>query len=124
MLYHGGQRPILHLQVDMASAIQWADEHNIHWTFSAQNAGTRYTDFYKSRKDLEKIDWNAVNETDFRDPLVKEGKQAEFLIHDTCPWHLVEKIGVLNDNIRNQVNGILRNVRHKPVVKIERTWYY
>jgi len=124
MLYHGGQRPILHLQVDMESAIQWADEHNIHWAFSAQNAGTRYTDFYKNRNDLEMIDWDAVNETDFRNPQVKEGKQAEFLIHNSCPWHLVEKIGVLNDNIRNQVNGILRNVRHKPVVKIERTWYY
>ncbi len=124
MLYHGGQRPILHLQVDMASAIQWADEHNIRWAFSVQNAGTRYTDFYKNRNALEKIDWKAVNETDFRDPVVKEGKQAEFLIHNACPWHLVEKIGVLNDNIRNQVNAILRNVRHKPVVKIERTWYY
>ena len=124
MLYHGGQLPILHLQVDMASAIQWADEHNIRWAFSAQNAGTRYTDFYKSRDELDEIDWKAVNETDFRDPLVKEGKQAEFLIHDTCPWHLVEKIGVLNDNIHNQVNSILRNVQHKPVVKIERTWYY
>ena len=124
MLYHGGQLPILHLQVDMTSAIQWADEHNIRWAFSAQNAGTRYTDFYKSRDELDEIDWKAVNETDFRDPLVKEGKQAEFLIHDTCPWHLVEKIGVLNDNIQNQVNSILRNVQHKPVVKIERTWYY
>jgi len=124
MLYHGGQHPILHLQVDMASAIQWADEHNIRWAFSAQNAGTRYTDFYKSRNDLEKIDWEAVNETDFHDPLVKEGKQAEFLIHDTCPWDLVEKIGVLNEKIRNQVNGILQNVQHKPIVTIERTWYY
>ena len=124
MLYHEGQSPILHLQVDMVSAIQWADEYNIRWAFSAQNAGTRYTDFYKSRNDLEKIDWEAVNETDFRDPLVKEGKQAEFLIHDTCPWHLVEKIGVLNETIRSQVNGILRNVQDKPVVKTERPWYY
>ncbi len=124
MLYHEGQRPILHLQVDMESAIHWADEHNIRWAFSAQNAGTRYTDFYKSRKDLEKIDWEAVKSTDFRDRVVKEGKQAEFLLHDTCPWHLVEKIGVLNERIRHQVNSILQNVQHKPVVTIERKWYY
>jgi len=56
--------------------------------------------------------------------LVKEGKQAEFLIHDACPWHLVERIGVLDEKIRAQVNGILLNARHKPVVLIERTWYY
>ncbi len=70
------------------------------------------------------IDWDAVNKTDFRDPLVREGKQAEFLIHDNCPWHMLEKIGVLNEQIRNQVNGILWNVQHKPVVTIEKTWYY
>ena len=46
------------------------------------------------------------------------------MIHDTCPWHLVEKIGVLNEKIRNQVSAILRNVQHKPVVTIERIWYY
>jgi hypothetical protein len=26
--------------------------------------------------------------------------------------------------IRNQVKGILRDVQNKPVVTIERTWYY
>jgi hypothetical protein len=124
LTYRGGQNPVLHMQVDMEAAIQWADEHNIPWAFSAQNAGTRYTDFYKSRNDLEKIDWDAVRSTDFRDPLVKEGKQAEFLIHDTCPWHLVEKIGIFNENIFSQVNDILRNAQHKPIMKIERTWYY
>jgi hypothetical protein len=56
--------------------------------------------------------------------LEKEGKQAEFLLHDTCPWNLAEKIGVLNDKIHTQAIDILRTVRHKPVVAIEKTWYY
>ena len=124
MSYRGGQEPILHLQLDMETAINWADQHGVRWAFSDRNAGSYYTDFYNSRNELDKIDWDAVNETDFRDPLVKEGKQAEFLIHDTCPWHLVEKIGVLNERIHNQVSAILQNVQHKPVVTIERTWYY
>ena len=122
--YRDGQEPVLHLQVDMEAAINWADQHRVRWAFSDRNAGSYYTDFYNSRNELDKIDWTAVTSTDFRDPLVKEGKQAEFLIHDTCPWHLVEKIGVLNERIRNQVNAIIRNVQHKPVVTIERIWYY
>ncbi|MCD4671614.1 MAG: DUF4433 domain-containing protein [Anaerolineaceae bacterium] len=122
--YRDGQGPVLHLQVDMEAAINWADQHGVRWAFSDRNAGTRYVDFHSSPKELDMIDWEAVNETDFRDPLVKEGKQAEFLIHDTCPWHLVEKIGVLNERMRHQVNSILQNVQHKPVVAIERTWYY
>ena len=122
--YRDGQGPVLHLQVDMEAAINWADQQGVPWAFSDRNAGSYYADFYNNRNELDKIDWEAVNETDFRDPLVKEGKQAEFLIHDTCPWHLVGKIGVLNERIRHQVNSILQNVQHKPVVAIERTWYY
>jgi hypothetical protein len=122
--YHGGQRPILHFQTDMEAAIRWAETSGVRWSFTDRNAGTRFTSFYMNRGDLDKIDWNAVNATDFRDLQVKEGKQAEFLIHDTCPWHLVEKIGVLNEEILHQVNAILRNAQHKPVVTIERTWYY
>ena len=122
--YRNGQGHVLHLQVDMEAAINSADQHGVRWAFSDRNAGSYYTDFYNNRNELGKINWEAVTSTDFRDPLVKEGKQAEFLIHDTCAWHLVEKIGVLNEKIRNQVNAILRNVQHKPILTIERTWYY
>ena len=122
--YCDGQGPVLHLQVDMESAINWADQHVVRWAFSDRNAGIRYVDFYSSPDELDKIDWRAVTSTDFRDPLIKEGKQAEFLIHDTCPWQLVEKIGVLNEEKLHQVNSILQNVQHKPLVTIESTWYY
>ncbi len=124
LTYHGGQNPVLHLQVDVQAAINWADKHRVRWAFSDRNAGARYVDFHSSPTELDMIDWGAVNETGFRDPLVKEGKQAEFLIHDTCPWHLVEKIGVLNEKSRSQTNGILQSVQHKPVVTIEKAWYY
>ncbi len=122
--YRDGQQPVLHLQADIASAMDWADQHGVSWAFSDRNAGSYYAYFYKNRNELNKIDWRAVGSTDFRDPLVKEGKQAEFLLHDTCPWHLVEKIGVINENVRNKVNAILGGAHHKPVVSIEKAWYY
>lgn len=124
IIYHGGQRPILHLQADMETAIHWAETNGVRWAFSDRNAGTRFTAFYNSRGDLDKIDWNAVIATDFQDPQVKEGKQAEFLIHDTCPWPLVERVGVLDEGMRMQVNNILQQVQHKPIVTVERAWYY
>ncbi len=124
MTYHGGQGPILHLQADMESVINWAASQDVCWAFSDRNAGTRFTDFYNNRADLDQVDWNAVGETDFRDPVVKEGKQAEFLVYDVFPWQLVEKIGVLSEAMLSRVNAILQATAHKPVVKIERTWYY
>jgi len=122
--YQEGQGPVVHLQVDLETAVNWANEQEVCWAFSDRNAGSRYADFFKNLSDLNKIDWKSVRSTDFRDPVVKEGKQAEFLIYDTCPWHLVEKIGVLDQKRHNQVANILEKPRHKPVVSIEGTWYY
>jgi hypothetical protein len=122
--YHGGQGPILHLQADMEVSIHWAEKNGVHWAFSDRNAGTRFTSFYKNRGELDKIDWNAVKATVFRDSQVKEGKQAEFLLHDACPWHLVEKISVIDAAMQAKVNNILQNTQNKPVVTIERAWYY
>ena len=124
MTYHGGQGPILHLQADVDSVMNWADTQNVQWAFSDRNAGTRFTDFYQNRAELDQIDWDAIGTTDFRDPMAKEGKQAEFLVHDAFPWQLVEKIGVIDTTVLNQVNTILQSVTHKPVVNIERLWYY
>jgi len=46
------------------------------------------------------------------------------LIHDVCPWHLVEKVGVLDEEMRVEVNNLLQQVQHKPIVSVERAWYY
>ena len=124
MHYTEGQNPILHMQVDMDTAIDWAEKNGIKWAFSDRNAGGYLASFYNDIVKIDEIDWKAVKSTDFRDFLVREGKQAEFLIHDTCPWQLVEKIGVLNKNIFDQVKRILANSKHKPVVAIEKNWYY
>jgi len=124
MTFHGGQGPILHLQADMESVINWADEQKVHWAFSDRNAGSYYTDFYNNRAELDQVNWEAVRARDFRELVVKEGKQAEFLVHDTFPWQLVEKIGVINTSMFNRVNTILQSTTHKPVVKMEQSWYY
>ncbi|MXY82723.1 MAG: DUF4433 domain-containing protein [Gemmatimonadetes bacterium] len=124
LTYTGGQRAILHLQADLQAVVCWADKQGVNWAFSDRNAGTRYASFYNDLNDLGRIDWNAVNATDFRDSQVKEGKQAEFLMYQEFPWQLVEKIGTCDQMVANQVNQTLQNSTHRPVVSIERGWYY
>lgn len=124
LIYHGGQEPILHLQADLESAIGWADHQRVRWAFTDRNAGTRITDFFKNREQLDHVDWSAVRATDFRDPMVKEGKQAEFLVYDTFPWQLVEKIGVIDTDMLSKTEKILQRAVHKPVVQVERSWYF
>ena len=38
--YRDGQGPIVHLQVDLESAVDWADQHGVRWAFSDRNAGS------------------------------------------------------------------------------------
>jgi hypothetical protein len=121
--YHEGQQPILHLQADLRATVEWANQNAVRWAFSTVNAGARYASFYASLDKLDEVSWTAVAATDFRNAEIKDGKQAEFLVHDWFPWELVEKIGVFNQNISDEVLKVL-SAAHTPVVNIERGWYY
>ncbi len=52
---------------------------------------------------LSEIDWAAVASTDFRDAKAEEGKQAEFLLFESFPWTLIEKLGHLNGTIATTI---------------------
>ena len=59
-----------------------------------------------------------------RDPSVKECKRAEFLVHESFPWELVDEIGVADAGMLRQVMGILAEAAHKPVAECRPLWYY
>lgn len=85
LTYRGGQRPIVHLEADLHTVVQWAESNNCRWAFSKSNAGAYYTRFFKNLAQLDEINWEAVAARDFRPADIKEGKQAEFLLFDECP---------------------------------------
>jgi hypothetical protein len=122
--YAEGQRPILHL-VTSAEIIQAA---NLPFVFSDGHAEMDISRFFTSLRDLDKIDWKIMsekywNDTD-EDGDRKRRRQAEFLVHQFFPLTLFETIGVINRELANQVTALLQPLAQKPVVKIERTWYY
>lgn len=122
--YLGGQEPILHLEADLHEVVQWAERERYRWAFSLSNAGSYYVEFRGHLDELDSINWAAVSETDFRSPDVKEGKQAEFLVHGTFPWELVRRIGVCSADIKAQAEMALEGAAHSPPVEILRHWYY
>jgi len=103
LAYRGGQEPIIHLESDLHEVVEWADDNDRRWAFSLSNAGAVYAPFRRRLDELSEIDWNAVSATDFRSPAVKEGKQAEFLVHGDLPWTLVSRIGVRSSAVRARV---------------------
>jgi hypothetical protein len=124
LTYTGGQRPIVHLVADLEETVEWANEQGVRWAFSNHNAGTAYADFFSDLDDLDKVHWNAVAATDFRDFVIKDGKQAEFLLFEWFPWELIKTIGVINDPVAGQVQAALGTHVSRPRVEIRREWYY
>ena len=85
LAYRGGQTPIIHLQADLRAVVRWANGEGRRWAFSLSNAGAAYAEFRREWQDFREVNWAAVRNNQFTDSQVKEGKQAEFLVHDLFP---------------------------------------
>lgn len=123
LTYQGGQAPIIHLQADLGAVVAWANAQPARWAFTLSNAGSY---FFEDRNDLARlgeINWPAVQATDWRGGL-KEGKQAEFLLEQRFPWHLIERIGVHSAAVYGQVVNVLPANGHRPPVEVRPDWYY
>jgi hypothetical protein len=124
LTYRGGQGPIVHLESDLRDVVAWAEANGRRWAFTLSNAGAAYTHFRSDLAHLDEVDWAAVTNDDFRSPEVKEGKQAEFLVHERLPWELVRNIGVRSEDIRDRVIAALEKASHQPSVVVRPDWYF
>jgi len=122
--YQGGQGPIVHLEADLHQVVAWLGSAGRRWAFSLSNAGAYTAEFRTDLAHLGEVDWAAVRKTDFRDPGVRERKQAEFLAEYGFPWSLVQRIGVASTGTASRVHAILAGAQHRPRVAVEPSWYY
>lgn len=128
LIYRGGQSPIVHLEADLHSTVAWAQEQGRRWAFTLSNAGAYYFEDRANLSHLDEVNWAAVQTNRWSgngiDRSVKEGKQAEFLIEQNFPWHLVERIGVHSLPTYLQVTNSLPANGHRPLIEIKTDWYY
>ena len=124
LTFRGGQEPIVHLQADLRTVEAWAASEGRLWAYSLSNAGAYYVDFDTGLDGLNKIDWEAVTNNDFRDPDVKEGKQSEFLVHESFPWRLITRIGTASQRVKIAAERAIQADAHQPPVEVESDWYF
>jgi hypothetical protein len=124
LTYRGGQAPIVHLEADLGAVVEWANKNRRRWAFSLSNAGSYYAQFRSDLADLEDVDWAAVSSTNFGAADVKEGKQAEFLLHGSFPWELVSRIGVCSRTTAQKAHNALGTESHRPPIEIMHGWYF
>jgi len=124
LTYQGGQRPIPHLEADLLATVEWSNAAGRRWAFSRGNAGNYYTRFFNDLGQLDMLDWDSILQADWRDPDIKEAKQSEFLFETSFPWHLIERIGVIDNQVAQGVSALVNTAEHRPRVDVVRTWYY
>lgn len=124
LTYRGGQNPILHLEFDLFDVVSWATASSRPWAFTLSNAGASYAQFRVDLARLSDMNWNFIQAQDWRDPDVKEAKQAELLVHDSVPWHLVERVGARSVGIASQAAAAIAAAPHQPPASAIPAWYY
>ena len=118
LAYRDGQEPIIHIEADLHSVVQWAEKKQRHWAYSLSHAGSDYAQIYSDLDHLDEIDWNAVAARDWSEQDIREAKQAEFLVQQSLPWFLVERIGVYSQEIAHKVYTAMSDTKHRPRVEI------
>ncbi len=120
--YRGGQGSIVHLQADLNAVVAWADQQMRRWAFTLSNAGSRFFEDRNDLANLHELDWQAIQTNHWQ--RCKDGKQAEFLLEQDFPWHLIEAIGVRSRLVYQQVVNALQATPHRPAVTLKPNWYY
>jgi len=124
--YDEGQEPLIYL-VSTAQAICGAARG---FAFSDGHGIAAFTKWYDDLTDLDKVDWDIVGQRYWRDDVDdmdrQRRKQAEFLVHQFCDWSLIEKIGVVNDEVKAKVEAMLRRFPNRTCrpVWTRTDWYY
>ena len=124
--YDEGQEPLIYL----VSSAQAVDTAGIRFVFSDGHGLAIFTDWFDDLNRLDAVDWNVVNRRywtdDVNDMDRQRKKQAEFLVHQCCPWSLIQEIVVINAAMRQRVEAVQAAfpATQKRVVRIERNWYY
>jgi hypothetical protein len=122
LAYRDGQGPILHFEADLRATVAWANAQPLRWAFTLSNAGSRYFEDRSDLARLNEINWTAVQTRDWQ--AQKDGKQAEFLLEQRFPWHLIERIGVHSASVYGRVVRALPAQGHRPTVEVLPQWYY
>jgi len=125
--YDDGQEPLIYL-VSTAHAVR---DSGAGFVFSNGHGLATFTDWFDDLANLDQVDWNMVYQRYWSDTLEdmdrQRRKQAEFLVYRFFEWSLIERIGVINQAMKANVEAILAEYpaagMRKPVV-VKADWYY
>ena len=117
--YTDGQKSVVYL----VTSVERVARAGLAWCFTDGHAIEAVTEFFTVLTDLNKVDWSMIQSWSWGRVNAVDGdtdrmrrKQAEFLVHGSFLWELVEELGVISKAMEEQVTGILdaSGVTHRP----------
>lgn len=122
--YAEGQAPVLHL----VSSVEGVVANGLPFTFTNGHAEMAVSRFYEATEDLNKVDWAVMRSLRWNDTAAdgnrKWRRQAEFLVHNSFPFTLVQEIGVISETVAGEVRRILESAGCETSVVVRPAWYY
>ncbi|TAL18336.1 DUF4433 domain-containing protein [bacterium] len=124
--YNGGPAPIIYL----VTTIQNVVGAGLRYVFTDGHGIMQFTSYYDDLVHLNEIDWPLMEARYWADTQEDNDRsrrrQAEFLIHASCPWSVILCIGVYNQPTKTRVESLLQasGIGHVPPVEVRPNWYY
>ena len=120
--YRGDQRSIIHL----VSSVESIVASGRPFFFTDRHADLGYARQFDDQSQLaQEVDWVVMPVRQWGgDQELKEKRQAEFLVHDWCPWISIHAIGVMDQQMLETLTTLIAEGEHKPGLAVRRDWYY
>jgi len=122
--YDEGQEPLIYA----VSTVETIVDAQLEFVFSDGHGIAAFTQWFDDLHDLDKVDWDMAYADYWADTVDdmdrQRRKQAEFLVHRFCPWEVVNRIGVLNEAVKERVERILNRKNFSMPVEVRWQWYY
>lgn len=114
--------------VYIVSSLEQLRQHNCQYVFTDGHAASRLTRFFTDVADLNLIDWDTVNSTDWRntedDPDRQRRKQAEVLVHGQVPTQAFQFLLTHTDEKAQIVTDLVHQAELTIPVRVSKKAYY
>ncbi|HRE41369.1 MAG TPA: DUF4433 domain-containing protein [Ignavibacteria bacterium] len=113
--------------VYIVSSIEKLLDLNTKFVFTDRHAHLKYANFYNSKENLNKLNWNYIKSNDWSriyGPEIRELKQAECLVYRQMPIEAFLGIAVMNEKMKIAAEKIINDSTVRLIVKIKPEFYF
>lgn len=113
----------------LVTTLERIENSGLAYVYTNGHARAKFTNFYNSREDIDKLDWDAIYDTDWKntpeDPDKMNRKQSECMVKDYVPIECLERILVSSKTAKEKVQRLCKSTGNTTLgITISKKAYY